>query len=57
MQAGRVPVSDNDIMASLPHNEDVVLCFDHHLSEAERVGERDNLVIESGTPVCGTGDL
>ena len=30
--------------------EDVVLCFDHHLSEAERVGERDNLVIDPEPP-------
>lgn len=50
MQAGRVPVSDNDITANLPYNEDVVLCFDHHLSEAERVGERDNLVIDPEPP-------
>ena len=27
MQAGRVPVSDNDITANLPYNEDVVLCL------------------------------
>ena len=50
MQAGRVPVSDNDITANLPYSEDVDLCFDHHLSEAERVGERDNLVIDPEPP-------
>ena len=50
MQAGRVPVSDKDITANLPYNESVLLCFDHHLSETERVGERDNLVIDPESP-------
>ncbi|MBG03040.1 MAG: exopolyphosphatase [Rhodospirillaceae bacterium] len=50
MQAGPIPVSDNDITANLPYNEDVRLCFDHHLSESERVGERDNLVIDTDAP-------
>lgn len=50
MQAGRIPVSDNDITANLPYNDAVRLCFDHHLSETERVGDRDNLVIDPESP-------
>ena len=50
MQAGRIPISDNDITANLPYNEDVRLCSDHNLSEAERDGERDNVVIDTDTP-------
>lgn len=50
MQAGRVPVSSNDITANLPYHDNAVLCFDHHFSETERVGERDNLVIDPESP-------
>ncbi|MBC8451638.1 MAG: exopolyphosphatase [Rhodospirillaceae bacterium] len=50
MQAGRVSVLGNDITANLPYNENAVLCFDHHLSETARVGERENLVIDSDSP-------
>lgn len=50
MQQGRVPVSDKDISANLPYVEGIHLCFDHHLSELERVGEKDNLIIDSKAP-------
>ncbi len=50
MQQGRVPVSDKDISANLPYVEGIHLCFDHHLSEVERVGEKDNLIIDADAP-------
>lgn len=50
MQQGRVPVSDKDISANLPYVEGIHLCFDHHLSEVERVGEKDNLIIDAEAP-------
>ena len=50
MQEGRVPVTGEDITANLPYVEDVKLCFDHHLSELARVGERENLVIDPDAP-------
>ena len=50
MQQGRVPVSEKDISANLPFVEGIHLCFDHHASELERVGERDNLVIDPDAP-------
>jgi nanoRNase/pAp phosphatase (c-di-AMP/oligoRNAs hydrolase) len=50
MQEGKIPVTGNDITANLPYREEVELCFDHHMSEAARVGERDNLVIDPEAP-------
>jgi len=50
MQAGRVAVEDRDITANLPYVEGVHLCFDHHSSELDRVGEHDNLVIDPHAP-------
>ena len=50
MQQGRVPISDKDISANLPYVEGVHLCFDHHLSEIERVGEKDNHIIDADAP-------
>ncbi|MDA1089607.1 MAG: DHHA1 domain-containing protein [Proteobacteria bacterium] len=50
MQQGRVPVSDKDISANLPYVDGIHLCFDHHRSEVERVGERDNLIIDVDAP-------
>lgn len=46
MQDGKVAVSDRDITANLPYVDGVHLCFDHHVSEASRVGQKDNLVID-----------
>ena len=50
MQQGRVPVSDKDISANLPFVEGIHLCLDHHASETERVGEKDNLIIDADAP-------
>ncbi|MBT3658494.1 MAG: exopolyphosphatase [Rhodospirillaceae bacterium] len=50
MQAGRVAVKPDDIATNLPYVDGVHLCFDHHVSEIERVGERDNLVIDPNAP-------
>jgi len=50
MQDGKVPVTSNDITTNLPYVEGIHLCFDHHLSETIRVGERDNLIIDPDKP-------
>ncbi|MGB0670400.1 MAG: exopolyphosphatase [Rhodospirillales bacterium] len=50
MQDGDVPVSDNDITSNLPFVPGVHLCFDHHLSEAKRVADQDNRVIDPKAP-------
>jgi len=50
MQAGAVAISSNDITANLPYVDGVHICFDHHISESERVGPKDNHIIESGAP-------
>lgn len=51
MQDGLIEVTNSDITTNLPYHEDAYLCFDHHASEAERVGaEKDNHVIEVDTP-------
>ena len=50
MQAGRVEVGPNDITSNLPYVESVHLCFDHHVSEIERVGAHDNLIIDPDAP-------
>ena len=46
MQDGKIPVTKNDISTNLPYVAGVHLAFDHHSSEAERVGVRDNHVID-----------
>jgi len=50
MQDGNVPVSDKDITTNLPYVESVHLCFDHHVSELERVGSQDNLINDPDAP-------
>ena len=50
MQDGKIEVTDNDITTNLPFVEGVHMCFDHHLSETIRVGERENLVIDPDLP-------
>jgi len=50
MQQGRVPMGDMDISANLPYVDGVHLCFDHHLSEVERVGDKDNHIIDADAP-------
>ena len=50
MQDGLVKITSNDITTNLPYVEGVHLCFDHHVSETERVGKRDNHIIEADAP-------
>jgi len=50
MQAGEVAISDHDITANLPYVDGVHMCFDHHISESERVGAHDNLIINPSAP-------
>ncbi len=50
MQAGKVKIDDGDITANLPYVEGVHICFDHHVSESERVGARDNHIIDPKAP-------
>jgi len=50
MQAGKVMIGDGDITANLPYVEGAHICFDHHVSESERIGARDNHVIDPNAP-------
>jgi len=50
MQAGEFAVTDRDITANLPYVEGVHLCFDHHISEAERVSDQGNRIIDPDAP-------
>ena len=50
MQAGKVAIGDNDITSNLPYVEGVHLCFDHHVSESERVGPKENHIIVPDAP-------
>lgn len=50
MQDGLVKITGNDITTNLPYVDGVYLCFDHHVSETERVGPHDNHIIEPNAP-------
>ncbi len=50
MQDGKIKVDDSIITTNLPYVEGVHLCFDHHLSETLRVGQRDNHIIDPNAP-------
>lgn len=50
MQDGKITVTSNDITTNLPYVEGVHLCFDHHLSETTRVGDKENLIIDPNKP-------
>lgn len=51
MQDGKIEVSTRDISTNLPYVEGIYLCFDHHASEAERVGGlKENHVIDVSAP-------
>ena len=50
MQDGKVRVSSHDISTNLPYAEGIHLAFDHHASEANRVGPRENYVLDPGAP-------
>jgi nanoRNase/pAp phosphatase (c-di-AMP/oligoRNAs hydrolase) len=46
VQDGKVEMGPNDVTTNLPYSPDVAISFDHHSSEATRVGgPRDNHVI------------
>lgn len=50
VQDGMFEVTENDILTNLPYVEKAHLCLDHHASELERVGQRDNLIIDPNAP-------
>lgn len=50
MQDGLIAVGGNDITTNLPYVDGVHLCFDHHVSETERVGPHDNHIIDPDAP-------
>ncbi len=50
MQGGRVPIGPDDVTTNLPYVPEVHLCFDHHVSEIERVGAQANLIIDPTSP-------
>ncbi|MEG3618148.1 exopolyphosphatase [Magnetovibrio sp. PR-2] len=50
MQDGLVDITENDITTNLPYVDGVHLCFDHHISETERVTDHDNHVIDAKAP-------
>ncbi|MGB0683314.1 MAG: exopolyphosphatase [Magnetovibrionaceae bacterium] len=50
MQDGEVQVSGRDITSNLPYVPGVHLCFDHHLSEAERLDDVPNRIIDPTAP-------
>lgn len=50
MQDGLVKITNNDITTNLPYVDGVHLCFDHHVSETERVGPHENHIIDPNAP-------
>ncbi len=50
MQAGRVAITENDIITNLPYVAGAHLCFDHHISESQRLEETHNRVIDPDAP-------
>jgi nanoRNase/pAp phosphatase (c-di-AMP/oligoRNAs hydrolase) len=53
MQDGKIPVSEEDILANVPYVPGCKMWFDHHSSETERVGS--DIVVEGasyGAPSC-----
>lgn len=50
MQAGKVDITGRDITANLPYVEGVHLCFDHHISESERMDSKENHIIDPDAP-------
>lgn len=50
MQQGRVPITENDIITNLPYVAGAHLCFDHHVSESQRLEQTDNRIIDPDAP-------
>ena len=46
MQDGKIAITGNDITTNLPYVEGVHLCIDHHASEAVRVQDHPNRIID-----------
>jgi oligoribonuclease NrnB/cAMP/cGMP phosphodiesterase (DHH superfamily) len=52
MQDGKVDITNRDITTNLPYVESAYLAFDHHISEVERVGTKDNYVTDPDAASC-----
>lgn len=51
MQDGLIELGPDDITTNLPYNKEVYLSFDHHASEAKRIGEQpENMIIDIEAP-------
>lgn len=50
MQTGQIDITGNDIITNLPYVEGAHLCFDHHVSEAERLDSHENRIIDPDAP-------
>lgn len=50
MQAGKIEITENDIITNLPYVEGAHLCFDHHVSESQRLEESENRIIDPDAP-------
>ncbi|TCS61675.1 exopolyphosphatase [Varunaivibrio sulfuroxidans] len=51
MQDGKIAITANDITTNLPYVPGVHLCFDHHLSETQRIAERPSShIIDPNAP-------
>ncbi len=50
MQEGRVEITGNDIITNLPYVAGAHLCFDHHVSETQRLEKNDNRIIDPNAP-------
>lgn len=50
MQDGIIEINNNDITTNLPYVDGVHIAFDHHYSETQRVGKKDNHIIDPEAP-------
>jgi len=50
MQDGKIPVTGRDVTANLPYAPGVYMAFDHHASEAGRVGRPENFINDPAAP-------
>lgn len=50
MQDAKIEITSKDITTNLPYVDGVYLAFDHHLSETQRVGPKDNHIIDAQAP-------
>lgn len=52
MQDGKIEITNKDITTNLPYVEAAHLAFDHHISEVERVGTKNNYVTDPDAASC-----